>query len=62
MSWKRLATFVAGGACIAVGFLVPPTAAYLVPTGALLIGYAKTNGEDRKRIRELEGSGGAPPK
>ena len=40
MSWKRLATFVAGGAIAVAGVLVPPAAAVLTPAGALLIGWA----------------------
>jgi uncharacterized membrane protein len=40
MSWKRLATFVAGGAAVAAGLLIPGAQAVLVPAGAGLIGLA----------------------
>jgi len=40
MSWKRLATFVAGGAAVVVGILVPAAGAVLIPAGTGLVGLA----------------------
>ncbi len=54
MSWKRLATIVAGGAMVAVGAVIPAAAAVLVPAGVGLVGYALRWPGDAKRIRELE--------
>lgn len=55
MSWKRLATFVSGGALVAAGLLIPGAQA-LVPAGAGLLGLATSWPGDKKRIRELERS------
>ena len=54
MSWKRLATFALGGAMAAVGFVVPPAAAVLIPAGVGILGYATSWPGDKKRIKKLQ--------
>lgn len=51
MSWKRIATFVAGGAAVVVGILVPGSGAVLIPAGGALVGLATRWPEDRKLIK-----------
>lgn len=49
MSWKRIATFVVGGALCAAGTLIPTTGAVLLPAGVGLLGWATRWPEDQKR-------------
>lgn len=57
LSWKRIATFVAGGAAIVVGVLVPPAAVYLVPAGVGMLGLATRWPEDRALISAARAHG-----
>ncbi len=50
MSWKRIATFAAGGAAVVVGCLVPG-AQVLVAAGTGLVALATRWPEDRKLLR-----------
>lgn len=40
MTWKRIATFVAGGAAVVVGIVIPAAGTALIPAGTALIGFA----------------------
>lgn len=54
MSWKRLATFVAGGAMVAAGVLIPGAGAVLVPAGTGLLGWATRWPGDAPKARASE--------
>lgn len=49
MSWRRLATFIAGGASVVAGLLIPAAGVYLVPAGAGLIGWATKHPDDKAK-------------
>lgn len=51
MSWKRIATFVAGGAAVVAGCLIPGAGAVLIAAGTGLVGVATRWPEDRQIIR-----------
>ncbi len=59
MTWLRLCTYVAGGAAVALSFVVPPAAPALMPAGTFALGYATRWPQDTKPPPEKR-IGGTP--
>jgi hypothetical protein len=60
MSWKRIATFLGGGALVVAGTLIPAAGAVLIPAGVGLVGYGMRAPGDRKMIKAAAAHGVQP--